>query len=86
VVEIVEQLQKYHAQIDVYDPWVDPAEAIEINQLLLVAPQTASYDLVVLAVAHDQFMQTNPRAYLKEGGLLFDLKGLLPEDWVDERL
>ncbi|VAW46498.1 hypothetical protein MNBD_GAMMA02-212, partial [hydrothermal vent metagenome] len=49
-------------------------------------PETESYDLVVLAVAHDQFIGTNPRVYLKNDGVLFDLKGLLPEDWVDERL
>ncbi len=86
VVEIIEQLQKYHAQIDVYDPWVDQEAAAEINQPLTNDPAAASYDLVVLAVAHEQFINANPRAYLKADGVLFDLKGLLPEDWVDERL
>jgi len=86
VVEIVEQLQKYHAQIDVYDPWVNPADAAEINQPLTTEPARESYDLVVLAVAHKQFISANPRVYLKDDGVLFDLKGLLPEDWVDERL
>ena len=86
VVEIVQQLQKYHAQIDVYDPWVDPTEAAEIHQPLVAEPDAGAYDLVVLAVAHNQFIQTNPRVYLKDDGVLFDLKGLLPEDWVDERL
>lgn len=86
VVEIVEQLQKYHAQIEVYDPWVDPVEAAEINQPLITMPPEGCYDLVVLAVAHKQFIMTNPRVYLKDDGVLFDLKGLLPEAWVDERL
>ncbi len=86
VVEIVQQLQKYHALIDVYDPWVNPTEAAEMGQDLVKEPDTGSYDLVVLAVAHDQFIKTNPRRYLKDDGVLFDLKGLLPEDWVDERL
>jgi UDP-N-acetyl-D-galactosamine dehydrogenase len=86
VVEIVEQLQKYHAKIDVYDPWVDKTVAKDLNQPMVDHPQSNHYDLVVLAVAHQQFLQTNPRSYLGEGGVLFDLKGLLPEDWVDERL
>jgi len=86
VVEIVEQLQKYHADIDVFDPWVDPTEALEMNQPLVKMPAKDTYDLVVLAVAHDQFLNANPRVYLKEKGVLFDLKGLLPEDWADERL
>jgi UDP-N-acetyl-D-galactosamine dehydrogenase len=86
VVEIVEQLQKYHAQIDVYDPWVDPAEAEALQQPLIAQPEPQHYDLVVLAVAHTQFTTSNPRQYLKDDGVLFDLKGLLPEAWVDERL
>ncbi len=86
VTEIVEQLQNYHAQIDVYDPWVDPEEAKALQQPLVAEPGQGDYDLVVLAVAHEQFLQANPRIYLKTDGVLFDLKGLLPEEWVDERL
>ncbi len=86
VTEIVTQLQKYHAQIDVFDPWVEPQSALDLEQPLVDEPESGAYDLVVLAVAHDQFLATNPRAYLKPDGVLFDLKGLLPEDWVDERL
>lgn len=86
VVEIVEQLQKYHADISVYDPWVDPKEAAELNQPMIDEPQKEHFDLVVLAVAHQQFQNSNPRSYLKKDGVLFDLKGLLPEVLVDERL
>ena len=86
VVEIVEQLQRYHVQIEVYDPWVEPQDAAAINQPLVKEPAKEFYDLVVLAVAHDQFLKTSPREYLVPDGVLFDLKGLLPEEWVDERL
>ncbi len=86
VIEIVHQLQKYHAKISVFDPWVDPKEAAEFDQPMIAEPPTDHYDLVVLAVAHQQFQQTNPRTYLKADGVLFDLKGLLPESWVDQRL
>jgi len=86
VVEIVDQLQNYHAEIEVYDPWVDPDEAIQLGQPLIQNPKESSYDLVVLAVSHHQFLASNPRRYLTKDGVLFDLKGLLPEKWVDERL
>jgi UDP-N-acetyl-D-galactosamine dehydrogenase len=86
VVEIVEQLQNYHADIEVYDPWVDTEEALLLNQPMIDEPADGHYDLVVLAVAHDQFINHNPRKYLKPYGVLFDLKGLLPEELVDERL
>lgn len=86
VVEIIQQLHKYNAQIDVLDPWVKSSDAAEINQPLIESPKEGHYDLVVLAVAHKQFINTNPRVFLKSDGVLFDLKGLLPEEWVDERL
>ena len=86
VVEVVQQLQKYHAEIEVYDPWVDPVEAKKLDQPMTQNPKEKTYDLVVLAVAHDQFLTSNPRKYLAKDGVLFDLKGLLPEKWVDERL
>lgn len=86
VVEVVEQLQKYHAKIEVYDPWVDPVEAKQLKQPMTQNPKENTYDLVVLAVAHHQFLSSNPRKYLTKKGVLFDLKGLLPEKWVDERL
>jgi UDP-N-acetyl-D-galactosamine dehydrogenase len=86
VVEIVEQLQKYHADIDVYDPWVDKQEAEQLDQPIIDQPQQGEYDLVVLTVAHQVFLETNPRDYLKADGVLFDLKGLLPDLWVDQRL
>jgi len=86
VVEIVDQLKNYHAQIEVYDPWVDDEEAKQLNQPIIEKPQLAEYDLVILAVSHDVFLNKNPREYLNAKGVLFDLKGVLPESWVDERL
>ena len=65
---------------------MEPQDAAAINQPLVKEPAKEFYDLVVLAVAHDQFLKTSPREYLVPDGVLFDLKGLLPEEWVDERL
>lgn len=87
VLEIVEQLEQFHAQVDVYDPWANPkAVEQELSISLVSEPQKSIYDLVVLAVAHDQFKVTKPRQYLKSGGVVFDLKGLYPESDVDQRL
>jgi UDP-N-acetyl-D-galactosamine dehydrogenase len=86
VTEIVHQLNRYHAKTEVFDPWVDPAEVNRLDIRLVDQPTAGTYDLVVLAVPHAQFLQTDPRQYLHTGGLVFDLKGLLPDEWVDERL
>jgi len=86
VLEIIAQMERYHASTEVYDPWVKPEDvaALEIN--LIDQPEPAAYDLVVVAVPHQQFLHQDPRAFLATGGIVFDLKGALPDDWVDERL
>ncbi len=58
VVEIVRALQSYHADVDVHDPWANAEDCRHEYGVDLVArPLPASYDLVLLAVAHHQFAQ-----------------------------
>jgi len=89
VVEIKAQLERYHANVDVCDPWADNSDlnqeyGIDLTQ----KPKADSYDLVMLAVAHDCFKDAdyNPRKFCTEDGLVFDLKGLLRKSEVDARL
>ena len=62
VLDIVAQMNRYHAHTDVYDPWVnkDAVAGLDIN--LTDQPAAHAYDLVVVAVPHQQFLQHNPRA------------------------
>jgi UDP-N-acetyl-D-galactosamine dehydrogenase len=51
--------------------------------------QPDTYDAVILAVAHRQFRDMGTaqiRALGKSAHVLFDVKGLLPRDEVDDRL
>lgn len=91
VVDIVDELRSFGTSVDVLDPWVDAAEAqAEYGIELLASDAAASgdYDAVVLAVAHEQF--TTPgfdvRAWVADGGVVYDVKGVLPADTVDARL
>lgn len=90
VVDIVQELRDYHAQVDVYDPWVDPEEAQrEYGVELIKQPQAAHYDAIILAVAHRQFGDLGAegiRALGKPGAVLFDVKYLLPTGAADGRL
>lgn len=89
VVEIKAQLERYHARVDVCDPWADAADLEqEYGITLTQKPQAGRYDLVLLAVAHDCFKEKNfsPRHFCADDGLVFDLKGLLPKSEVDARL
>lgn len=90
VTDMIAELKSYHAHIDIYDPWVDPAEAkqeLDIN--LLSELKNNHYDAIVLAVAHQQFKEMGAdviRALGKENSVLFDVKYLLPKESVDGTL
>ena len=90
VIEIVRALESYHAHVDVHDPWASAAECRAEYQLELVPePAVASYDLILLAVAHRQFAEVQGqgiRQYLKPAGLLFDLKYVVQDGGADARL
>lgn len=90
VVDVINELASYHANIDIYDPWVATGEARDEYGIELInTPQNNHYDAIILAVAHQQFKQLGAegiRAFGKENAILFDVKYALPKNQVDERL
>src|SRR5690606_39810845 len=56
VVDVVAALHGYGVRVDVHDPWVDPARAMEEHGLdLEQAPAHGMYDAVIVAVGHREF-------------------------------
>lgn len=90
IIDIVDELSEYDVQADVYDPWVFGEEAQHeygISPVTALVP--ASYDAIIIAVAHDQFKAmgaTALRALGKPEHVLFDLKYVLPATASDLRL
>lgn len=90
-IDIIKELEGFHAQVDVYDPWANADEVKhEYNGLKLISElQPGTYDAVILAVAHRQFREMGVkalRALGKPTHVLFDVKALLPREQVDDRL
>jgi UDP-N-acetyl-D-galactosamine dehydrogenase len=90
VVDMIQELQDYKAHVDVYDPWVNKAEARhEYGISPIDRLEEGKYDAVILAVGHDQFKQMGAegiRKLCKPESVLFDVKCILPIDLVDGRL
>ncbi|KQZ79825.1 Vi polysaccharide biosynthesis protein VipA/TviB [Rhodanobacter sp. Root561] len=90
VVDIVAALKGYNAEVDIHDPWVDPAEAQHEYAITTVAqPQAGNYDAVIVAVGHQQFVSLGAegiRAFGKPESVVYDVKYVLPRDAVDGRL
>lgn len=78
VVDVIRNLEDFGTEVSLYDSWADTSE-IEKEfglQALSQLPEL-KYDAVVLAVPHADFLTLNIRNYLKPGGLIYDVKGVL---------
>jgi len=90
VVDIVHALREYNAEVDVHDPWVNTAEAEHEYALTPIgALHRGSYDAVIIAVGHRQFVELGAegiRALGKPSSVVYDVKYVLPREAVDGRL
>ena len=90
VTDMIEELENYGANVDVYDPWVDPKEADHEYAIKPISkPEAGHYDAIILAVGHDEFKQMGAdemRALGKKDHVLYDIKYLLKTNEVDGRL
>lgn len=90
VIDIIHELQKYNANVHVYDPWASKSEAQhEYGLDLIDYPQPESYDAIILCVGHQTFRELGAdaiRAFGKPNHVLFDVKHILPKAAVDARL
>jgi UDP-N-acetyl-D-galactosamine dehydrogenase len=90
VIDILTELETYGVRADVHDPWVNPEEAQRTYGVCpLPELETGVYDGIILAVAHNQFVDMGA-ARIRELGkpehLLYDLKYVLPPGDSDLRL
>lgn len=90
VTEIIEELTNCHANVDVYDPWASNSQANDFFGLKLQSELKKNYyDAVLLTVSHKEFIQMGEqgiKSLLNDKGIVFDIKGMLPSESVDERL
>ena len=90
VVDIATELNNYHVNLDIYDPWANSPEVeAEYGLSLVDAPRTGGYDAIIAAVAHDEFRGwgTEKLCELGKGNcVIFDLKYIFDKKIVDIRL
>jgi len=90
VADMIAELAGYDAEVHVHDPYADADDARrEYGIELLPRLGDEKYDAVILAVAHAPFLALGAdgvRALVKPGGVVFDVKQVLPREAVDDRL
>ena len=83
VVDIIEELKDFGANVDVYDPWVDyEAEKYWYSHGMIDNPlkNSKKYDAIVVAVGHEQFKKytSNDFKALSNGSsVIIDVKGIV---------
>ena len=89
VVDIVYSLKEYSTSLTVYDPWANSSEVKHEYNIESIKERSAisniKYDALVLAVAHDDFLDLDLTSLLSENGIVYDVKGILKEK-ADSRL
>ena len=90
VMDIINELKSFGCLIDVYDPWADKEEVKHEYGIDLLCSiddiRNKTYEGVILAVAHDQFIELDFPSLRTNGAVVYDVKGILNRNLVDNRL
>ncbi|MCV9388476.1 nucleotide sugar dehydrogenase [Reichenbachiella ulvae] len=81
VIDIIKELKEYNLHVDVYDPMADSEEVKFEYDLDLVNSINDNYSAQILAVAHRDFDNVDWKAQ-SEKSLIYDVKGVLPKEFV----
>ena len=90
VIDIINELKSFGCKINIFDPWADKEEVkheygldilCDINEI-----KNKKYEGVVLAVAHNQFKELDFLSLRTDGAVVYDVKGILKKELIDNRL
>lgn len=87
IVDIYHTLEDYTNNITVFDPWAN-AETVKREYGIDVVNEKPieKYDAIILGVAHKEFLDIAVQEMVKDGGVIYDVKGVLPRNIIDGRL
>jgi UDP-N-acetyl-D-glucosamine/UDP-N-acetyl-D-galactosamine dehydrogenase len=84
VIDIINNLRKLNINLDVCDPLADKkAVSSEFNLRLIDKPLKNKYDVIIIAVAHNQFKSIKFKSLqelCKQRSIIFDLKNIFPNN------
>ena len=90
VVDVVRELTRHGARVDIHDPWAEAAELRhEYGLKLARGLKPHHYDVAVLAVAHREFRELGVRGVrrlCRRPHVLYDIKHVFPAADTDGRL
>jgi UDP-N-acetyl-D-galactosamine dehydrogenase len=86
-IDIVNELREFGAIVDVYDPMADKHEVEKEYSIILTDTiDKKNYKAIILAVAHDEFLNIDFSSIRLNNTVVFDVKSILPIENIDGRL
>jgi len=86
-IDVVEEMTSFGCDVDVFDPWASNEEVkYEYNIDLIDNPEYDNYSAIILAVSHNEFKKIDFSKCKVNNQVLFDIKSILPKEFVDKRL
>jgi len=87
IVDVLASLQDYGLIVDVYDPWANAEEVRhEYGYELQTSLENQKYEGIVLGVAHKEFQGLDLNSLKSEIAVVYDVKGILTNEQIDQRL
>jgi UDP-N-acetyl-D-galactosamine dehydrogenase len=87
VIDIVKELQQFNINVDVFDPHANKHEVIEEYGITLIDKMNKTYDGIILAVSHKEFLELElDDLKSSNSSVIFDTKAFLNRSLIDGRL
>lgn len=87
VIDIYNELIQFDLNVDVFDPWADAEEVkTEYKVDLITDISLKTYQAVIVAVAHQQFLTLDFQKFKSRNAVIFDTKSIIDRNLVDARL
>jgi len=90
VIDIIKELKDYGCKVDIYDPWADKKEVMHEYSTEIITDKKeidfTKYKGIMLAVSHNEFKELDFKKISSNGTVIYDVKGILPKEIINDRL
>jgi UDP-N-acetyl-D-galactosamine dehydrogenase len=87
VIDIYTELIQFDINVEIFDPWADAVEVKKEYSVDLITDITLNtYQAVIIAVAHQQFLTIDFKQFKDRNAVIFDTKSIIDRNLVDARL
>ncbi|KIC63408.1 nucleotide sugar dehydrogenase [Chryseobacterium taiwanense] len=95
-IDVITNLEEYGVEVITYDPWANAEEVMDEYGIVCLSELSPShshpneesqkFDVIILTVAHQEFLSLDLNSYLKEKNVVYDVKGVFLKEMIDKRL